>query len=119
MKEEEKYKLVWIKYIANGDFTAKLGYKSWEFDQYQKEKMDWWKQVWKSEGPFKEKITLWLALNNKLLNWENIKKRGWNGPSWCALCHSDEETGSHLFVFYSYAESVWKECCRELNFQGM
>ena len=38
--------------------------------------MEWWKQVWKSEGPFKEKITLWLALNNKLLTWENIKKRG-------------------------------------------
>ena len=36
--------------------------------------IDWWKQVWKSEGPIKAKITLWLALRNKLLTWENIKK---------------------------------------------
>ena len=47
--------------------------------------MDWWKQVWKSEGNFKAKITLWLALSNTFLTWENLKKRGWHGPNWCVL----------------------------------
>ena len=69
---------------------TKLGYKSWELEQYQGEKVEWWSKVWKREGSLKEKITLWLALNNKLLTWENLKKRGWIGPSWCAVCQSDE-----------------------------
>ena len=81
--------------------------------------MDWWKHAWKSEGLFKKKINLLLALNNKPLTWENLKKRCWNGPRWCALCHSNEETGSHLFVVCSYAETVWKAGCNELKFQGM
>ena len=67
MEKAEKYKLVWTKNPATWDFTTKLGYKSWALEQYQGEKMEWWKQVWKSEGPFKAKINLWLALNNKLL----------------------------------------------------
>ena len=65
--------MVRIENIAIGDFTAKLGYKSWALEQYQGEKMEWWKQVWKSEGPFKARITIWLALKNNLLTWENIK----------------------------------------------
>ena len=97
---------------------TKLGYKSWELEAYEGEKMEWWKQVWKSEGPFKENITLWLELNNKCLTWESLKKRGWIGPSWCALCHLDEEIGSHVFTIYSYAETVLKAACKELKFQG-
>ena len=69
LEEEAKDKLVWTKNPATGDFTAKLGYKSWALEQYQGEKMEWWKQVWKSEDPFMEKITLYMELNNKLLTW--------------------------------------------------
>ena len=118
LEEDAKDKLVWTKNPATGDFTTKLGYKSWELEHYQGDKSYWWKQVWKSEVPLKAKITLWMALNNKILTWENLKKRGWNGPSWCALCHSDEEIGSHLFVVCSYAELVWKKYCKEIKFQG-
>ena len=81
--------------------------------------MDWWKQSWKYEGPLKAKLTLWMTLNNNILTWDNLQKRGWIGPSRCALCHSDEEIGSHLFNLCSYAESVWKETCKELKYQGI
>ena len=75
--------MVWTKNPTTGDFMTKLGYKSWALEHYQGEKIVWWTQVWKSEGPLKAKIILWLALSNKLLTWENLKKRGWHGPSWC------------------------------------
>ena len=78
--------------------------------------MDWWKQLWKAEGPLKAKLTLWLTLNNKLLG--NLQKRGWIGPNRCALCNSGDETISHLFNFCSYAELVWKAACTELKYQG-
>ena len=45
---DAKDKLVRTKNPATRDFMAKLGYKSWALEHYQGEKMDWWKQVWKS-----------------------------------------------------------------------
>ena len=107
-EEEKADKLGWTKNPVNGDFMAKLGYKNCAWEQHLGEKMDWWKQLWKFEGPLKDKLTLWLNLNNKLLTWDNLQKRGWIGPNRCALCHSDEENVSHLFNFCSYAESMWK-----------
>ena len=60
---------MWTKNPATGEFMTKLGYKNWALEQHQGKREDWWKQVWKNEGPLKAKITLWLALSNKLLTW--------------------------------------------------
>ena len=98
--------MVWTKNPVNWDFMAKLSCKTWSLEQYQGEKLDWWKQVWKCEGPLKSKITRWLTLNNKLLTWDNSQKIGWIGPSQCALCHLDEETNSHLFCDCPYTYQV-------------
>jgi hypothetical protein len=40
------------------------------------EKQWWWGPIWKLKAPLKSKITLWLAINNKLLTWDNDIKRG-------------------------------------------
>lgn len=64
--------------------------------------------MWKSKVPLRYKISLWLALNNKLLTWDNGVKRGWCGPNRCTLCFGDEESVSHLFVFCPYASQVEK-----------
>jgi hypothetical protein len=45
----------------------------------------WWKPIWKLKYPLKAKIFLWLALSNKVLTWDNFKKRAWQGPGWCIL----------------------------------
>ena len=70
--EEKEDKLVWTKNPVNGDFSAKLGYKTWVWNQHQGEKMEWWKNLWKAEGTLKAKLTLWLTLRNKLLAWDNL-----------------------------------------------
>ena len=76
LEEAREDKLVWKKNPVNGDFTAKLGYKIWAEENFQGEIKEWWKQLWKSEGHLKAKITLWLSLNNKMLTWDNLQKRG-------------------------------------------
>ena len=76
---------MWTKNSINGDFTAKLGYKTWVGENFQGEMEEWCKQLWTAEGPLKAKVTLWLTLNNKILTWDNLQKRGWNGPNRCAL----------------------------------
>jgi len=70
--------------------------------------LNFYEKLWKYPGPIKSKIVLWLALNNKLLTWDNGLKRGWNGPNRCALCKEDAESVFHLFIFCSYAVQVWK-----------
>lgn len=37
--------------------------------------------MWKLHAPLNSKLTLWLALNNKLLTWDNLIKHGWEGPA--------------------------------------
>ena len=39
----------------------------------------WWKSVWKIKSPIKQKVFLWLVLANKILTWDNCKKRAWHG----------------------------------------
>ena len=64
--------MVWTKNPVNGDFTTKLGYKTWAGEKFQGEMEEWWKQLWKAEGTLKAKVTLWLTLNNKILTCDNL-----------------------------------------------
>jgi hypothetical protein len=61
------------------------------------------------------KITLWIALNNKLLTWDNGLKRGWIGPGRCSLCKSNSESINHLFIFCPYAAQVMKTVKEQLK----
>ena len=115
MQKEDR--LVWLKNLATREFMMKLGYQNLAIEYYQGERKQWWHFVWKNAGSLKDKITLWIALSNKLLTWDNLIKRGWKGPIWCLLCHSNEEIGSHLFVSCHYGELVWKETTKELKSQ--
>ena len=67
------------------------------------------------QSPIKNLITAWLALSNKLLTWEMLQKRGFEGPSLCSLCRSNVETTSHLFKLCPYAGSMWKGAVDKLN----
>ena len=50
---------------------------------------------------------MWLALSNKLLAWEMLQKRGFEGSGLCSLWKTTDETSSHLFASCPYAGSVW------------
>jgi hypothetical protein len=64
--------------------------------------------LWKSKAPNICKLTQCLALNNKLLTWDNCVKRGWCGPNRCILCKNDSESITHLFIFCPFASQVMK-----------
>eukprot|EP00253_Pinus_taeda_P019318 PITA_19318 len=51
-----------------------------------------WQNLWKHQGWMKVKLFLWLVLQRRILTWDNIKKRGFLGPSRCQLCEAQEET---------------------------
>jgi hypothetical protein len=56
-----------------------------------------------------------MALNNKLLTRDIRLKRGWIGPSHCALCKSTEESISHIFIVCPYATQVTRMVSSELQ----
>jgi len=39
--------------------------------------------------------------------WPNLQARGWEGPSRCCLCNTNEETSAHLFIDCSFSKTVW------------
>ncbi|KAJ1699592.1 hypothetical protein LUZ63_008104 [Rhynchospora breviuscula] len=54
-------------------------------------------QLWKLNIPPRMKIFAWQLSLNKIATLDNLKKRGWQLPSFCTLCASDEETADHMF----------------------
>lgn len=62
---------------------------------------------WKSECPSKMIFFAWLLFRNRNLSWENLKKRGWQGPGCCPMCRSDEESNWHLFLNCHIAQHLW------------
>jgi hypothetical protein len=92
-----------------GVYTPKLGYVQLIVDLQQRETIWWWKKLWKQRCPTKGKILVWSILENKLLTWDNLQKRQFNGPGWCTLCKEQPETMDHLFIHFSFTKGVWAD----------
>jgi len=63
--------------------------------------------LWKHLGWMKIKLFLWLVLQRKILTWDNIRRRGFLGPSRCQLCEAQEETIEHLLNNYPFTSRLW------------
>lgn len=52
------------------------------------------------ENPLSAKNNLlwWDILENKVLTWDNLQKRTFEGLGRCALCRIASESGLHLFL---------------------
>lgn len=50
---------------------------------------------------------MWLVLHKKILNWDNMRKRGVIGPSKCQLCEAQEETMEHILNSCTYTTWLW------------
>jgi hypothetical protein len=57
-------------------------------------------------------------MDNKILTWENLQRRGHQGPGICVLCHQDSESTLHLMMECRFSQHVWTEtlAAHKLNF---
>jgi len=67
------------------------------------------RKLWSWECPLKLKLFSWLLIEDTLLTWNNLLKRGWQGPEMCLLCRGNEETVLHLFVHCPFTVSIWSK----------
>jgi len=76
------------------------------------------RRIWSWGCPLKLKIFIWLLLEDKILTWNNLLKRGWIGPGYCYLCKGNEETTNHLFSHCPFMTSIWGSLCTHLKVQN-
>ena len=95
-----------IGWGKTGKYNVKEGYQKISMEPPEVDKL--WQKVWHTDSIPKVNSFIWILLHNKLLTTENLRKRGINGPSRCALCNSDEETISHLFLHCNFSLLVWR-----------
>ena len=106
--------LRWV-HAQTGVYTPKFGYK-WLMTQEGWGNPAWWsKPLWKLKSPAKTRLFFWCILHNKVPTWDFLQKRGKQGPSWCSLCKSEEESPQHLFLFCPFNASLWAETLHLTN----
>ena len=69
--------------------------------------MPWWKQVWNKFSWPKCNFFMLLVVHSRCHTWDNLCKRGFQGPSMCVLGWSSVENISHLFFNYSFSRHIW------------
>jgi len=68
----------------------------------------WWATfIWNWHIPQRIRCLLWLLINDKILTWDNLCKRGWVGPGFYPLCKVELESIHHLFVTCSFTRQKW------------
>jgi hypothetical protein len=107
--------LFWIGGDRSRLLSAKNVYLALAAQKWRTVIPNWRKRIWREQGPLKHKLFTWLLLENKLLLWDNLQKRGWEGPNRCALCAKDMESSLHVFVQCSFTSSIWNYITSALN----
>jgi hypothetical protein len=110
--------LLWMGRDTSGRILVKNIYEAIENKKKNKEIGGWRKALWSWEVPLKLKLFNWLMIENKLLTWEILQRRGFVGPGWCILCKKNRESISHLFADCHFTCSVWERIFFKLNFLG-
>jgi hypothetical protein len=96
----EKLDILCWGYTPTRTFTIKEGYHLQEnFHNQPKDHL--WNIIWKSKIWSKVSTFLWILVQNRILIWDNIKKRGFMGPSIWHLCHHSHHShhSSHKASF--------------------
>jgi hypothetical protein len=88
-------------------YTASEGYKLIKANPYAPPNPTLWKEVWRFKCIPKIDMFIWTLAHNAILTGDNLKKKGWEGPTRCPFCVSKEETVAHILLNCSFAREVW------------
>jgi len=58
---------------------------------------------------------MWTLLKGKVLITDNLKNKGYEGPSRCSMCQGSEENIQHLFMGCPFAKACWKDLVSSLE----
>jgi hypothetical protein len=73
----------------------------------------WRRHLW--DIAQKIRLFTWLIIENKILTWDTLQRKGWEGPSIFHLCSNEAEYVVHIFVKCSFIQNVWNRIKGGLN----
>jgi hypothetical protein len=115
---DEEDKLMWIGGDDSGIPSVKKFYLSIINSKSLLKVETWRRSIWKCKVQLKIKLFIWLALEGKILTWDSLQKRAWEGLGHCPLCKMESETIFHLFKSFPFTTNVWNKIINELNLKG-
>jgi hypothetical protein len=93
---------------VTGTYSAAAGYQSLQAIPHVPPDPTPWRTVWSHKSIPKIDMFFWTMAHKSILTSENLRRRGWQGPSRCPLCTSEEETTDHLLLNCPFAKEVWE-----------
>lgn len=107
-------------YEEKGTFTTREAYNIIIKEHIVKDPL--WNKVWDPANWPKVSTFLWLLCQNKILTWDNLRKRNYHGPSLCPNCRQEEESTKNLMhscqLACKLSEKVSFQCQKEGRIQG-
>jgi len=107
--------LKWVGGDATGIISVKNIYFALLSQQGRDSDSSWFTQLWIWKIPMKFKLFIWLAGKGKLLTWDQLRRRGWEGPGLCPLCRQAQEDINHLLIHCHFSQEVWKNMLNYFN----
>jgi ribonuclease HI len=77
--------------------------------------LSWRPQAWKWRVPLKHILFVWLASKNRILTWDSLRRKGWEGPGLCPLCRRAQEDSQHLLIHCVFTKDVWSRIIKHLK----
>jgi hypothetical protein len=100
-------KLRW-GYFPTGNFTLKEAYHLTAQHISLPDDIIW-KKIWKGNLWPKVATFLWKTAHQKILTWDQLCKRGFQGPGLCSMCKENSETMEHLLNSFSFSNTLWDQ----------
>jgi hypothetical protein len=104
---EENDTLLWAGGDASGKITVKNIYLALVSTLNYQPAPKWIQKIWSWDIQLKIKLFTWLTISRKILTWDGLQKRGWEGPGICIFCKRNSESLEHLFINYSFTKQLW------------
>lgn len=99
----------------SGQYMAKEGY-NFLVNQFEQNDLGiHHKLFWSSRLIPKAEVFAWLATRNKILTAERFNKMGFEGPSRCVMCKTQEESVDHLLLNCPFSARIWWWLCAKLG----
>jgi hypothetical protein len=99
--------LLWAGGDASGIISVKNLYLALEKQLNLASDFSWIFQLWNWKLPLKLKLFIWLAGKGKILTWDSLRRRGWEGPGLCSLCRLAQEDVPHILIHCEFSMEVW------------
>ena len=104
-------RLIWDGNYSNGKISAKFGYEVIAGSNTQSLRKWWYKKLWKFYLALKIRCFVCLSLEKKILNWDNLLKRGSVGPRFYVICmEGRSQSSTCLLIVSSPGRSRMRSC---------